>query len=212
MNTRCLQIVALAVAVYPAARAEAVEPESAAPKAGCTCASFRAAGLGWCENCNKGLVHGIRLNNRAIYDLVMGKPLDKKKKIECEKCRKAQSKGSVCAKCHFGYFNNRVFSSLFAHALARGTAPADKQFKCETCTASLREGRGGYCSRCNGGILAGRFFTGKSGFEKAQKAYSVLQFAVEKAKSCESCATAMLCDAACDKCKKTYKNGRELKD
>ena len=161
--------------------------------------------------CGKSMAFGVKLASQKLYKALAGRAITAPEaaKCPCPDCQKsADGKGS-CDRCKFT--GGKMYNSGVAYALAKGQPMPSELVaacpdRCELCvTAHKKNGR---CEKCGVGFVADRMFEKKADYLAAVEAYKTLEKAATTAKHCEHCATAMVTDGSCTKCKVKFENGR----
>lgn len=176
----------------------------------CTgCAKMSKAGEGFCDGCKKGMVFGVELTSKTLYDALAGQTADPAA-VKCPGCKAALAKDGKCDHCKSFAAQGKMYHSAVSHALAKGKPyTAEQAGHCPDCAKGFKEN--GFCTSCSTGFVAGRIYQGKESHDAALAAFKTLNSAVAQAKTCETCASAMVTDGKCDKCKVEYKDGKATK-
>jgi len=181
---------------------------------GCkACAEIKAKGEGFCDDCGAGMIYGLELKSRLLYDALAGdaEVIDDLKKA-CPGCKKAAETDGTCEHCNIHIAHGKMYLSKCAHAVARGaTVDMAKVAKseCPGCQEAAKSG--GFCTHCNVGFVANHQYKESSFYEAAKKALETITLAVKDAGHCEQCAVARVTDGTCSQCKVTYKDGMPTK-
>lgn len=180
------------------------------------CAKVKEDGQGFCKACDKGEIFGLKLKSESLYTTLagIGEGADTLAKSSCPDCQKAAKADGFCSHCKVGIVGEKLFTSKFAHTLAKGTpidqAPTSEYVKaCPACTKNAEDR--GFCKSCSVGIVANRVYKPKTFYESALVAFDVMKKSIKAADDCEKCAVAMLMNGKCDACKVSYKDGEPSK-
>src|SRR5258706_4184470 len=120
-----------------------------------------------------------------------------KEKHDCTTCKDIHKTGDGWCDhdkygmvCHISVKDKKVYDSMkdckYTQVLEKGTvcSAADAN-KCAECKKLYESHKDGWCKKCDGGLVAGRFFKGKTSYDKAVDAERVL---TEASKThCEGC-------------------------
>lgn len=181
---------------------------SPAVAGGCKgCDLIAKKGEGFC--CGKGKIFSVELTSRKLYDALAGKDIDTDK-IKCPGCKLAAEKSGKCDHCKIGAAQGKLFHSMVAYALAKGTpvhADTVAHSHCIGCKTAYKDN--GFCKDCAVGFVSGRAFKGKESYDAALAANKTLVKAVEASKKCEACAVAMVTDGSCPHCNVSFKEGKK---
>ncbi len=188
----------------------------------CECKEAKATG-GWCDGCSAGFFGDMVLTSKKLHGALQAKPIpaDKLTSLPCDGCKTAIEEDGTCESCHVTFVKSYAFRSPYAAALAQGQpmqwdekAHAAKKAKgeaadCQGCEAAAKAG--GWCNDCSVGFVGSHIYKDKVEHKNARKALTMIQRADRVAKSCESCAVAMVTDSKCGGCKIAYRNGKKIR-
>ncbi len=175
-------------------------PPESHPSDICRCAVARVDD-GWCPKCEVGYYANIQIKSVTLFETLdlHGHEIDPKKS-RCESCRAAHASGGFCESCHMGFIDGRGFFSRVCYAMAKGATappPPDGQAYAER-----------WCGHCHSGRVANRAFSSESDWSEARRWRDILAAAAKKADACEPCATAMITDGRCFRCRVQYRDGK----
>lgn len=175
-------------------------------QAGCPgCEDVAKKGEGF--HCGQGLVFGLKLSSEKLYQAVAGKEVDVEG-MKCPGCVTAAKTNGVCAHCKVAMSGGKMYRSMAAYTLAKGSPIAEGQeCSCPGCKTARAED--GFCSACEEGFVSGRLFKGKESHDAALAAHKTLASAIDLAKHCVGCGIAAVTDGTCPSCKVSYKDGKK---
>ncbi len=175
-------------------------------QAGCPgCEDVAKKGEGF--HCEHGIVFGLDLSSEKLYTVVAGKEVDVEG-MKCPGCVTAAKTDGVCAHCKVAMYGGKMYRSMVAHTLAKGSpVVAGQGCSCQGCKTARAED--GFCSGCKAGFVAGRHFSGRESYDAALAAHKTLATAIDLAKNCVGCAIAAVTDGTCPSCKVSYKDGKK---
>ncbi len=184
--------------------------------AGCKgCDQIKASGEGFCDHCNAGSIFGVKLKNRAVYDLLAGDSakFEKAQHSKCAGCASAAKNNGQCRHCNVFVADGKVFKTAAAQAIAKGT-PVTAEMKtrmasCKSCTSQLAHD--GYCTGCSVGFVANRMFKNKTDYDAAQKAHALVAHVAKDASPCKGCLKAQLSNSSCAHCNVSFIDGKPVK-
>ncbi|MHC4093684.1 MAG: hypothetical protein ACYSVY_26010 [Planctomycetota bacterium] len=153
----------------------------------CTgCKTIADKGEGFCLECGKGEIFGVKLDLKKLYDALAGQAIEKDK-IKCPGCKVAAKTDGSCSHCRIGMAHGKAYHSPVAHKLAKGKPYTEKKAEhCPDCKDAFA--KNGFCTACNAGFVAHRQFKDKDNYDAAMKAHKTLVKATEIGKKCETCA------------------------
>ncbi len=168
------------------------------PAAPCTCAVARFRN-GWCRKCNVGSIAGHRVESALLFATLdaHGHKLEPES-FECDVCKAALDTDGYCEKCGRGYFGGYTYFTRLTYGLAQGPALDPSAIQCETCSTSNLQTH--WCERCNRGMVGNVSIANRKTYDNAAREYLLLLSAIEKTKTCELCACAMVVHRVCPTC------------
>ncbi len=183
----------------------AVQPPG---KPECTCEADKLKN-GWCRKCEVGYVAAVAITSEVLFEALdaHGHRINPDS-MKCELCRKALASDGFCTRCNWGFVDHQLYYSKLTYLLAKGKPKVLSSIKCSSCRKNTL--KPGWCDSCKVGMVGNVAFKDKKTFEQASREHRKLLAAVELASRCEFCAVALLTDAKCPTCKKTYKDGKEI--
>lgn len=164
----------------------------------------------WCEVHNVGFLAGLKITSPLLFEVLdaHGHQADPNF-IPCAACRRHYDTGGFCDDCRIGYVKHLAYMSPLTYRLALGTHADPAAIKCATCRAHTA--RYGWCDTCRQGMAGNVAYTDKSEFERAAAEIKRLLVAVEKIPVCDGCSVAIMCDGKCWYCKKSFRDGHEVR-
>lgn len=194
----------IAILAPPQGRGHTEDPPAEVP---CSCDILRRSN-GWCRQCRVGYVAGARIESHVLFDALdlRGHPVDIPS-LECEGCRQAASKNSICARCGWGIAGGKVYSSKLTYYLALAQQESDpiECDSCRTCSSGA-----GWCESCGRGWTGSFAYRDRRVYEAAAREYALLKLAVRTLDRCETCAVARYFGSRCPACGIEYRDGEPL--
>ncbi len=158
-------------------------------------------------HCGKGLVYGVELTSKKLFEALAGQKVEADK-IKCPGCKYATKTNGICSHCKVGAAGGKLYHSMLSHKLAKGLRYSEKKVSlCGGCKTAYRQH--GRCTGCNVGFVSKRMFKDQADYDVALAARKTLVAAVEVSKKCETCAVAMVTDGKCAKCNISFKDGKK---
>jgi len=150
----------------------------------------------WCKAGKVGYVAGLEIRSRFLYEVLdaHGHDVDPKA-MRCESCLRALKSHGYCPAHRMGYVGGHAYLTPVTYYLARGRPVDPARLSCPICREHTRGI--GWCDRDRVGIVGTTALDNREEFEELSKAYRILVAAIEKSKSCEPCAGAMVADGYC---------------
>lgn len=157
-------------------------------------------------HCGKGLMYGVDLTSKKLYDALAGHEVQIDT-VKCPGCKAAAKTNGICSHCNVGLAGGKLYHSMLSHKLAKGSPTStEKVGQCFSCkTAYKKHGR---CTACDVGFVSKRMYKEKGEYEAALAARTTLVAAVKLSEKCETCAVAMVSDGKCEKCNIRFKDGK----
>ena len=174
----------------------------------CTCLEARLNHL-WCEACKVGYVAGVRIPSHVLYEALdaHGHVIDIKT-VTCPTCRRALETDGYCESCRAGFFHKQLYCTSITYRLAKGRVTPPEVLSCPTCRMNAESQ--GWCEACGVGMIGLTAYHDREQFQATLAEYRLLLEAIDKLKSCDICATAMIFDSYCPIHDATYKNGKRV--
>ncbi len=165
----------------------------------------------WCETHQVGWAAGIQIPSRMLWEAIdaHGHEVDPDS-IDCEGCLAAMAADGYCEIHFMGFVGGEAYFSRLAYLMAQGSVVEPAKVDCAICRENAETS--GWCERHGRGMLGAVAIDDRSAWEQAQRAYRVLLLAIEKAESCELCASAMVGDGRCPVHRTSYEDGKAKLD
>ncbi len=180
------------------------------PNAPCTCDTAKYVN-GWCHKCNVGFIAGHRVESALLFETLdaHGHLVDLSQ-VECESCQTAIKSNGFCTRCGRGYVDGLTYFSRLTHGLAQGMALDQASVTCELCRSHFDQT--GWCDACGSGrgIVGNVAISDRKTFEVTAGEYKLLFAAIEKVKTCELCACAMVVHRTCPICLIDYSGDKPV--
>lgn len=175
------------------------------------CETIKAAGEGFCDHCGGGMIYGLKVKSKKLYDALAGDgaKLAKVKESKCAGCKSAAAEDGACAHCDVFVANGKVYKSKTAQILGRSKLVSSKMLeRCGGCATAAKDN--GSCTGCDAHFVGNHKYKSKSFQEAALTALKTVKAAIKDAAHCENCALARVADASCKGCDVTFKNGKPV--
>jgi len=176
---------------------------------GCpTCARARLANE-WCDACKVGYVAGVPIQCKVVFECIdaHGHKL-MLRTIECPSCKAAIAINGFCETCRIGWLDGLAYYSRLTYHLAKGKACDPATLGCAACRGNAS--RYGWCAACGVGMIGNVAIRDRKDFDDGCRGYDLMITAVEASRRCDVCGLAIMTDTSCFRCRKTYKDGKEV--
>ena len=175
------------------------------PQSPCTCDVARMSN-GWCWHCNIGYIAGRRVECARLFETLdpHGHQLDLQS-LNLEVCHDAMRNDGYCDAVGIGFVKGLAFFTRLTYGLGMGTPIEPSAISCAECRAHVDDP--GWCDRCHRGMVGNVAITDRDLFERTAREYRILLMAMERAKTCEWCAAAMVVHHTCPNCRISYEGG-----
>lgn len=174
----------------------------------CVCKQGRTANV-WCGPCHVGYLASVPVRSKRLYEDIdpHGHDVDPSS-LQCPTCIKGHADGGYCKPCHTGFVDGKAYYCELTYLLARGTPQDPDQIDCDACRENAKTS--GWCGKCRAGFVGNTRFDDRDLHKRATTQFHRLLAAIQHASRCESCASAMMVDAQCPKCRIDYRDGKPL--
>ena len=174
------------------------------PQSPCTCELAKVYG-GWCRRCNVGYIANHRVESAMLFEMIDPHGHD----LDIEMLRSKVGPEVVpndlwCDAAAMGFVGGKAFFTRLTWGLAKGSPAMADRLTCPFCRAHSGDDPA-WCEHCRRGMVGNVAFADRALFEQTASEYRNFLAAIDREKTCNLCAYAMVAHTRCPKSKNAYR-------